>query len=123
MEPPGEQGGPVRSFGEHRHDEEIHDQELLTALGIPSTLAAKGYCVTIRLGHLAKGIHRLGCTELHAFHVPPSPRLWTQIWPARGTKSWPPTASMKPVIGCRPSTSDSGCRAERQNRWRRDARS
>lgn len=92
MEPPGKHGGPVMSFGEHTLSEESHGSELLAAVGLPADLAAKGYSGMIRLGHLVVGIHRLGCAELHPFHVPPPCRQWTQIWPARGTKPWPPQA-------------------------------
>jgi hypothetical protein len=103
MEPPGKHGGPVMSFGEHTLNEESHDAGLLAALGLPAKLAAKGYSGTFRLGHLVIGIHRLGCAELHPFHVPPPSQQWTQIWPARGTRSWPPqamtTAIRMPPLG------------------------
>lgn len=90
MEPPGKHGGPVMSFGEHVLSEESHGADLLAALGLPAVLAAKGYSGMFRLGHLVVGMHRLGCVELHPFHVPPPGRQWTQIWPAFGTKPWPP---------------------------------
>jgi hypothetical protein len=104
MEPLGKHGGPVVSFGEHILSEESHGEDhLLAALGLPVNLAAKGYSGMFRLGHLVVGIRRLGCVELHPFHVLPSPRHWTQIWPARGTKPWPPqamaTAIRMPPLG------------------------
>jgi hypothetical protein len=92
MEPPGKHGGPVMSFGEHTLSAETHGTELLAAVRLPADLAAKGYSGMIRLGHLVVGIRRLGCAELHPFHVPPPVRQWTQIWPALGTKPWPPQA-------------------------------
>jgi hypothetical protein len=63
-----------------------------TSPRLPEYLAAKGYSGTFRIGHLVIGFRRLGCTELHPFHVPPPPQHWTQIWPAFGHKPWPPRA-------------------------------
>jgi hypothetical protein len=101
MEPPGKHGGPITAFAEHRHDEMHHDAELLTALGLSPTLTAKGYSATVRIGHLVIGMHRLGCTELLPFQIPPSRRHWVQIWPALGTRPWP-AAAIPTVIGLTP---------------------
>lgn len=101
MEPPGKHGGPIMAFAEHRHDEMNYDAELLTALDLPATLAAKGYSATLRLGYLVIGLNRLGCAELLPVQVPLPRQHWVRIWPAHGTRSWPP-AAMPTVVGLTP---------------------
>jgi hypothetical protein len=47
-------------------------------------------------------LHRTGRSpELAAAAVLPAPRQWRQIWPAIGTRDWPP-APLEPVLGISP---------------------
>jgi hypothetical protein len=101
MEPPGQHGGAIRAFAEHRHDEMHYDAGLLTALSLSAPAAAKGYTATFRLGYLMIGLHRPACAELIPFQIQPTPRHWVPIWPALGTRTWPP-AALPPVIGLAP---------------------
>ena len=88
MEPPGEHGGPVKAFVEQPGARRA-TAGMLAALGLPANLAAKGYSATLRLGHL---VSASTARLRRAPSIPGTsvPRQWMQIWPARGTKQWPP---------------------------------
>ena len=109
MEPPGKYGGPALALHDHRHDEMFFDAQMLTALGLDSSLASKGYLVTFRFGHCVIGLLRVGRGELLPLQCLAWPRQWVQIWPAIGTNQWPPadrlaTRRLAPIaVGIRPS--------------------
>lgn len=108
MEPPGKYSGPALALHDHRHDEMFFDAEMLTALGLDPSLASKGYLATIRFGHCVIGLLRVGHAELLPLQSLASPRQWLQIWPAFGTRQWPPpdrlvTGRLSPIaVGIRP---------------------
>lgn len=102
MEPPGKRGGPVLAFQEHRLDELFYGAELLARMDLDPALASKGYSATVRFGHCVIGLLRVGSPELLAAHALGSPRYWVQIWPAVGTRAWPPPLRMWSAIGLAP---------------------
>lgn len=102
MEPPGKRGGPVLAFEEHRHDELFYDAALLASMGLDPALECQGYSATVRFGHCVIGLLRVGSPELLAAHSLGSPRYWVQIWPAVGTRAWPPPLRMRSAVGLDP---------------------
>jgi hypothetical protein len=94
MEPPGKHGGPARALHDHRHDEMYFDAPMLTALGLDPSIASKGYLATIRFGHCAIGLLRVGHADLLPLQSLAWPRQWVQIWPAIGTSQWPPASHL-----------------------------
>lgn len=91
MEPPGKDGGPALLFQEHSLNELLYSEDLLVASGLDPALVSKGYSGTFRFGCCVIGLLKVEHPELLEPHVLQTPRYWVQIWPAIGTKTWPPS--------------------------------
>jgi len=113
MEPPGKDRGPMLAFQDHRLDELFYSEAMLAASGLDPALASKGYSATFRFGCCVIGLVRVEYPELLEPHVLKNPRHWTQIWPAIGTRSWPPSmliasGQLSPItVGLRRRAGDS----------------
>jgi hypothetical protein len=102
MEPPGQRGGPGLAFVEYRSDERFYDESFLERLGTDRALTCRGYSALLRVGYLVIGLLKTESSALLPLHVLPAPRQWTEIWPAIGTKTWPPAAPLASAMGLSP---------------------
>jgi hypothetical protein len=101
MEPPGKREGPAVAFAEYRLDEGQYDEALLRTVGLDPSLACHGYSMTLRIGNCVIGLLKAGSAALPPLHVSRTPRQWVEIWPAIGTKNWPPKPQ-PPIVGLPP---------------------
>jgi hypothetical protein len=101
MEPPGKRDGPTLAFVEYRCDELHWDESLINRVGLDSALACTGYSALLRVGCCLTAVLKTGSPTLATKSVLTNPRHWTAIWPAFGTKAWPPL-TQQTVVGFPP---------------------
>ena len=101
MEPPGKRGGPTLAFVEYRCDEVHWDESLVSRVGLDNALACTGYSASLRVGYCLTAVLKTGSPILAAKSVSTNPRHWTAIWPAFGTRVWPPLTH-QPMVGLPP---------------------
>ncbi len=90
MEPPRTHAGTAVAVAEYRLDVGTYSQDLLQRVGLDPALTCPGYSMTLRIGHCVIGLLKAGSPALLPHHILHTPRQWAEIWPATGTKTWPP---------------------------------